>query len=286
MFQRQLRRFISLTSFFCLFVGATFSLATDVKLDDVINGHLDSIAKPDVRAGTKSRLVEGTAVFRVLTGGAGTTEGPATIASIERNSLLQMKFSTSYRGERVVTDGNKVSVAYATPDQTRSAFGEFVYVQNAVMREGLLGGVLTTAWPLLDLKERNPKLSLGGTKNIDGQALYEVRYKPKKSADVDIRLYFDTETFRHVLTVYSLVIEPRIVMGGDTMQASQNLIRYRVEEKFSDFKTADGFSLPHHYTIHFSQETQQGPSTLLDFDITVTKIVENMDLSPKNFEIK
>ena|ERR1017187_8658426 len=87
--------------------------------------------------------------------------------------------------------------------QARSAFGNFVFVQDAVIREGLLGGVLSTAWPLLNLDERKAKVSFDGLKKIDGQELYELRYRPHKNTDLEIHLYFDPQTYRHVETTYS-----------------------------------------------------------------------------------
>lgn len=56
-----------------------------------------------------------------------------------------------YRGEQFVTDGEKVSVAATTSGHKWSDLGEFVRSQDQVVREGLLGGELTTAWALLDL---------------------------------------------------------------------------------------------------------------------------------------
>jgi hypothetical protein len=290
--------------------------ASDVKLEDIVNGHLDSIAKPETRAAAKSRVVEGTAQFKILTGGAGTMDGKAVLVSLERKLQLMMKFpNNDYRGETFITDGNKVSVASTTSSQMRSSFGEFIHVQDVVVREGLLGGVLSTAWPLLDLKDRNPKLSYEGKKTIDGRDLYDVRYKPKKNADVEVHLYFDPESFHHVLTVYTLTIQPRLVQGGqqnplaipelgggsgqvapgtgiqgsvgsDAAQAQQQQDRYRVEEKFSDFKTVDGLTLPNHYVIHFTREPQSGKTTILDWDITAPSILDNIELNPKNFEVR
>lgn len=281
--------------------------ASDVKLEDIISGHLDSIAKAETRAAAKSRVVEGTAQFKILTGGAGTIDGKAVLVSLERKVQLMMKFpNNDYRGETFITDGNKVQVASTTSAQTRSSFGEFIHVQDVVVREGLLGGVLSTAWPLLELKDRNPKLSYEGRKNIDGKDLYDVRYKPKKNADVEVHLYFDPESFHHVLTVYTLTIQPRLVQGGqlsglavpeiggplsqptssDAAQSQQQQDRYRVEEKFSDFKTVDGLTLPNHYVIHFTREPQSGKTSVLDWDITATRILGNIDISPKNFEVK
>jgi hypothetical protein len=184
-----------------------------------------------------------------------------------------------------------------------------------MMREGLLGGELTTAWPLMDMEGRKAKLTYEGLKNIDGKSLYDVRYKPnKKGGDVEIHIYFDSD-FHHVLTVYTMAIQARLVTGGqqgnlsipelgsggqssgangvqgtvgaDAAQASgQSQTRYRIEEKFSNFQTADGFTLPTHYVLHYTQEPQSGRTTVLDWDVTTTRVLENVTLDPKNFEIR
>ena len=76
-------------------------------------------------------------------------------------------------------------------------------------------------------------------------------------------------------------------MSSDQAQASgQQQTRYRVEEKFSEFKTVDGLTLPNHYTIHFTQEPQGGKTTILDWDITANRILQNVTLDPRNFQVK
>jgi len=291
--------------------------ASEVKVEDVINGNLDSIAKPDVRSKGQSRVVEGSAQFKILTGGAGTQDGKAVIVSEGRKVQLNLKFPNSnYRGEKFITDGNKVMIGTSTDTQSRSSFGQLVYLEDAMMREGLLGGTLSTAWPLLDWNERKAKLTYEGLKTIDGRSLHDVRYKPKKNTDVEVHLFFDPETFRHVLSVYTMSIQARMVQGGgqagslaipelgsgnrdgspiglqgsvsgDAAQASgQAQTRYRIEEHFSDFRTADGFTLPTHYVIHYTQEPQGGKTTVLDWDVTTTRILENVTLDPKNFEVR
>ena len=47
-------------------------------------------------------------------------------------------------------------------------------------------------------------MTFEGLKKIDGQELYDLRYRPHKGTDLDINLYFDPETYRHVETVYTL----------------------------------------------------------------------------------
>jgi hypothetical protein len=285
--------------------------AREVKLEDILSSYLASIGDAKARAAVKSRVVEGTTQFNVLTGGSGTaTDGTAVVASEGRMLQVMMKFASSnYQGERFICDGNRVSVAPATDARTRSNFGHFVYIQDILLREGLLGGELTTAWPLLELEERKPKLTYEGLKTFEGKQLYEVQYKPKKGQDVQIRLYFDPETYHHVRTIYTLTIQAQLAQGEsssmvglpevagkpspltqptatEASQTRQRQTRYAVEERFSDFKTIDGLTLPNHYTIHFTQELQSGNTTVLDWDTQATRIVENPELDPRNFQIK
>ena len=208
-------------------------------------------------------------------------------------------------------DGDRIEIRGAMPNQSRSTLGEFVYVQDAIIKEGLLGGALSTAWPLLKLDEHKAKLSYDGLKNIDGQQLYAVRYKPKKSTDLTIYLYFDPETYRHVRTVYMLTIDPHIKsVPGNILQspergtpdspsnseplpetaeiasARQFQTRYRLEERFSNFSTVDGLTLPTHYTVQFAREQQDGRTVLSQWDTAVNAIKQNVSPDPRNFAVK
>src|ERR1700688_3517921 len=176
--------------------------------DELVAHHLDAIGLAPARASAKTRVAQGTAQFKFLVGGAGLLEGKSAFVSEGPKFHFLMKFNNNeYKGEQFIFNGDKVEVSFATAQQTRSALGGLVYAQDAVIREGLWGGVLSTAWPLLDLEKRNAKISLEGLKKDDGRDLYEVRYQPKKRTDLEIRLYFDPESYRHVLTIYTLSIQ-------------------------------------------------------------------------------
>jgi hypothetical protein len=281
--------------------------------DELVAQHLDSISNAQNRAALKSRVVQGPVEFRILVGGAGVLDGKAVLVSEGKKFQFMVKLpNNDYKGEQFIFDGDKDSVAFSTSRQTRSALGGFVYVQDAALREGLWGGELSTAWPLLNLEERKAKISFEGLKKVDGQDLYEVRYRPHKNSDLDIRLYFDSQTCRHVKTVYSYSTTeslpgmspesenigpapgtvdspaPRISMGSspETRNARQFPNRYRLEEKFSDFKTVDGVTLPTHYNIQFSQERQNGKTTLSDWDMKGLEVSNNIPVGPHNFEVK
>ena len=255
--------------------------------DELVALHLDSIASASVRAGLKTRVAQGPVEFRILVGGAGVVDGKAQMASDGKKLVFMMKLpNNEYRGEQFIFDGEKDKVAFSGAQQTRSAFGNFVFVQDAVIREGLLGGTLSTAWPLLNLDERKAKLSFDGLKKIDGQELYQVRYHPHKNTDLEITLYFDPQSYRHVETIYSYSVSEGLTLGGEKAAARQVPNRYRLLEKFSDFKTVDGVTLPTHDDIQLSQELQNGKTTLSDWDLKGLDVSNNMPVDARNFEVK
>ena len=304
------------TALFVLWLaGASLSYGENLKPEDIVAKSLDSMGTSQARTAATSRVNEGKVQFRVLSGGVGNLEGKGVLVSQGRKLQFFMKFpNNDYRGEQFVTDGDKVRVAATTSRQNRSSLGQFVFSQDAIVKEGLLGGEISTAWPLLNLQERKAKLSYEGEKTIDGKKLLDVRYKPKKSSDLDIHLYFEPDTYRHVMTVYTLRIRPGIghvdeqlsnaqatgadlgpspiATGGVVTESSETATahgsetRYRLEEHFSDFKTVDGLTLPSHYNIHFTQELGNGPTTVSEWDITTDQINNNVTLDPKNFEVK
>jgi outer membrane lipoprotein-sorting protein len=280
-----------------LLVMVSLASAAELKPEELVAKHLDSIGTAEARKAIKSRAVEGTVQYKLLVGGAGTMDGKAVVVSEQGKLRLLFKFSNNiYKGEQVVSDGNRIEVAATTQEKTRSPLGDYMYTQDAAIHEGLLGGVLSTAWPLLDLDAHKAKVYYQGLKNIDGHQVYDLRYKPKKGSDQEIDLFFDQETYRHVMTVYKLSIHPTLSRGvtyqgqqvasGDEVQSRQQETRYRVEERFSDFKTADGITMPMHYSLHFSRELQSGATSVSEWDVAINAITENAPLDPRNFEPK
>jgi hypothetical protein len=65
------------------------------------------------------------------------------------------------------------------------------------MKEGLLGGVWSLGWPLLDIERRNPSLKYMSAK-VDGRELHEIDYNPKGGMNnINVKLFFEPDTFRH-----------------------------------------------------------------------------------------
>ena len=264
--------------------------AADLSAEDVVSKNLQSIGSPDAINAAKSRVVEGSAVYKVLVGGSGQVNGKTVFVSEGPKIHLLFKIPNyQYLGERLIWNGEKESIAAAYADKRYSEFGDFLKAQDAPMREGLMGGVLTTAWPLLNLQARNAKVSYEGLKKVDGKELHILRYKPKKNTDIAISLYFDPATFHHVMTVYTLTIEPRI--GATETQSSRNQeTRYRLEERFDNFATVDGLTIPRHYDLRYTAELGNGRlagfTKSVEWDVTLTAATDNVKLDSRNFDVK
>jgi len=283
---------------FVLFLGTAALAGSELKPEEVLQRHLDSIGTSEARS-TKSRVMEGTATYKLLVGGSGQIEGKSVMVSEGNKLHMLLKINAlKYHGEKFVRNGEKTFVAGTYDDGSRSEFGQFMRSEDFALKEGLLGGVLSTGWPLLDLGSRKAKLHYDGLKKVEGRELHAVSYQPKANTDLDITLYFEPETFRHVMTVYKASVHagigardsiegltaPGIGEGREVASARQQQTRYRIEERFSDFKTADGLTLPSHYDLRYQQELQSGFTKLVEWDVTTTRVLNNVTLDPRKFE--
>ena len=69
------------------------------------------------------------------------------------------------------------------------------------------------------------------------------------SSDFSIRLYFDSETFQHVRSEYRREVVPKQGTFGQPNQQGSAVLT--LTENFSDFKSVDGYTLPHAYRVNF-----------------------------------
>jgi hypothetical protein len=271
---------------FVLAFASTFLWGADMKPEEVIAKHLDAIGTAEARKSVKSRVVQGSATYRIHSGGSGAIDGKSVIASEGGKSNFLFKINTNgYRGEQFICDGNKTSVAGTYADKTRSEFGDFVLAQNVVLREPLLAGVWTSGWPLLDIEAHKAQVHSEGTKKVDGRNLIALRYRPKKGTDLDIMLYFDPQTYQHVMTAYKA--SQQTGLGeGEIATARKQPTRYEIEERFSDFQTVDGLTLPSHYDLRFTEEQESGFTKSVEWEVRATNISNNLTIDPRSFEVK
>ena len=134
---------------------------------------------------------------------------------------------------------------------SRSPLSDFLHVHKLILREGLWGGVLSTAYPLFDIGFRQPRIKYAGLKKEDGRKLHRLDYTLKRpQGDLKVRLFFDPDTFHHVRTSYQLVI-PAPLGANTVASARQKSTRHHLTEDFADFREEDGISLPHRWTVRY-----------------------------------
>jgi len=265
------------------FHGSSSAALQKPRTEDIVAKHLQTIGSDKARAAIKTRIISGTAQVVFHTAPVGQASGRAVLASEGSKSLLGMSFpSPVYPREQLGFNGTSFMAAYVVPG-VRSALGSFLMTHTLIFKQGLIGGILSSAWPLLDLVNRNPQLEYAGLRTIDGRTLHELKYSPRGGSDLQIKIFFDQETFQHVRTEYERVIAAptgdRSYIGGP-----QTEIRYKMVEEFSDFKKEGELSLPHTYKIKLTTDNQGG-SFSADWIIKLNQFDFNQPIDPNSFSI-
>jgi hypothetical protein len=250
--------------------------------DEVIASHLDSIASAEARSAFKSLVAQGTVEVTIRVGGGGKGKGGAVMASQGPMSLIGFIFGQDASNEKLAFNGQKLTLGELRPG-LRSPFSDFVLKNDVLFREGLLGGTLSTAWPFFDANERKGKLRSLGTKNLKDRKAYILGYEPRNSGNLDIKLYFDAETFQHLRTDYQQEFVAPTVTNPDKA-ARQKGTRFKITEEFSDFRREASVTLPHTYKIQFTIETENHP-LLQDWVVTLNQFVLNKTLDAKQFDL-
>ena len=253
-----------------------------MKPEDVVARHLESIGTATARESVKTRIISGTSQVIFHTAPIGQAVGKAVLASEDTKNLIGMSFpSPVYPREQLGFNGESFVAAFVTPG-VRSPLGAFLMTHNLIFKEGLMGGTLSSAWPLMDAK-RPPKLEYVGTKKINSQTFEELRYTPRVSSDLKVSLFFDPETFRHVRTEYERTIAAqtgdRSYVAGVTRE-----VRYKMVEEFSDFRPEGVLTLPHRYKINLFVDSPNGTSQT-EWVLNLAQFVFNDKIDPSSFSI-
>jgi hypothetical protein len=264
----------------CLSLGVSwtgYGLAADqVDPKLIVDAHIKSIGSPQALAELKTLAFVGTTSVDFIQGMQGSMSGKSMCVSEKNKLAIALKFDDiNYPGEYFAFDGKNVSVGHISPGQ-KSPLADFIFRNNDIMKDGLLGGIFSESWPLLNLQEKQAALKYRET-TIDGRRLHEIEYRPNQNLrDVRIKLYFDLETYRHVRTEYRVRVHDDMsaapggsgtrsgkfqaadgsTSGFDTLRAGLPDSIYVLIEKFDDFKKVGAMTLPHSYTIDYSVEGQ------------------------------
>jgi len=258
--------------------------AQKLKPEDVVTRHLESIGSAKARAAVRTRIISGTSQVVFHTTPIGQAVGRAVLASEDTKSLLGMSFpSPVYPREQLGFNGSAFMAAYILPG-SRSALGSFLMTHSLIFKQGLMGGTLSSAWPLLDLTKRNAELEYSGEKKVENQMLHELKYVPRGGSDLQIRVYFDRDTFNHVRTEYERTIAGAMGDRSYVTPGNGRETRFKMVEEFSDFKKEGELNLPHTYKINLITDTDAG-TFLTDWTIKLTQFTFNEKIDPNSFSI-
>lgn len=255
-------------SLIAIAIISSLSVEADNKMApaDVVAKHVDSIGAAEARARVNVPMIKGTVELTVKAGGEGQSTGRVLIASQGNQNVVNMTFEGGEPTTAFAYDGNKTSVTQYSPGR-HTPLEHFFSEHQEIVKEGLVGSVLSASWPLLNLQQKSPKLEYAGLKKIEGRELHALRYAPRKGSELKITLFFEKDTFRHVRTEYEQEVyasEQRRIAGGggglppatSARQATQHLKAF---EDFSDFKPEGGLNLPHTYKFELAVQSTSRP---------------------------
>lgn len=255
-----------------------------MKPDEVVAKHLEAIGTAEARAKAKSHVILGQAVATFRLGGSGTAEGGSVLASQGTRNLVAIVYGNQeYPYEKVGYTGKEVTVAELKPG-VYSTLGQFFRQYEFPLTEGLLGGTLSAAWPLLDMSARNAKLKYSGTKKIEDRQMHVLEYDSKNSAGLKTTLYFDAENFRHVRTEYVRRQTQQMPNQPSVTQQQGDAVT-KLTEDFSDFKEEAGLMLPHTYKLQLSIESLKR-RTLHDWVFTLTQFNFTRQIEDAEFDVR
>ena len=243
--------------------GLAHSVTADkLTTEELVKKHLASIGTTEDINASRTRVATGSTLAKLrLTNTAVELSGPAQLASDGDKFLLAMIFqSNNYPHEKASFDGENAVIGVLTQGG-RTPLGAFLGSQTALLRHGLIGGVLSSAWPLFNLERRDAKVSYAGMDKINGKPVHKLKYVPRNSGELSINLYFDANTFQHVRSQYEYVVSARQGTTAESSISQQNT-RYKLVEDFSNFQPTGKLMLPHSYTIDLTVELPNKTQTL------------------------
>jgi hypothetical protein len=189
---RSFRKFAAVTGFALMLALPT--LAQNLKAEEIVAKHLDSIGSPEKRDSMKTLMAVGVSEFEarvpVIKGG-----GKAVVVSDANNLFFVISLnSKEYPFEKVGYFNGKTSLPFIAAG-SRSLLGVFINEHEKLLSEGLFGGTMSLRWALADKERRNTTMKTGGTKKLAEQKAHVVDYYPAGigSGDFKIRLFFDAE---------------------------------------------------------------------------------------------
>lgn len=252
-----------------------------MKPEEVVAKHLQSLGAPEALDAARSRIISGTTTVTLRGGGYGQITGSARLVSQGQKSLISMVFgNVEYPFEKFGFDGTKLTVSQVRPG-VRTIIGRYLLTNDELSKQGLTGGALSTAWPLLNLSKSNIKLQYDGIRNIENRQVHQLKCRARNT-DIGITLLFDPETFQHVGTQYKQTLSPTVAGNRPGETIEQDETRITISEAFSDFRPEGGLNLPHRYQLKLEIIASKS-SMYYEWMIELAKFEFGAPISPDEF---
>jgi hypothetical protein len=279
------KKIYSLFAIALLFVSSVAAQKSDdLKVEDIISKHLDSIGTKEKRNEVKTQMAMGMSEFESKLPSRKAT-GKAVIVSDAKNLMFITSLaSREYPFEKIGFFAGNVSLPYITAG-TRSPLGAFVNDHKTMLTEGLFTGTISSMWNPANPQFGKGKFDSAGTKKIDGRKAYALNYYPNVSSTTEysMRLYFDTETFQHLRSEYRHTIAAKTAKFG--VLGEQSGVEILLIESFGDFKNVDGLTLPHTYKIKYSTASNSGTYEY-NWGVTISQYIFNQKLADDFFSFE
>lgn len=226
-----------------------------LKSEDILAKHVTSIGTTDAITAGMNRKFEGSAQVRNVRLAQSLVRGGSFLASARDKQILVMAFQVlanqDYAGERVAYDGKVVTIPFVSASQ-RSAVGSFIFAYPEILKHHMFGGTLFSSWALNDPDKHLAKFELQGTEKIADVDTYKVKVVPKGGTALNIRMFFDATSYRHLRTEYKYTATAA-TLTVDEGRATET--RYTLIEDFSNYKTINELSLPTTYKVTMRVDT-------------------------------
>ncbi|HSW40757.1 MAG TPA: hypothetical protein VLL97_14840 [Acidobacteriota bacterium] len=251
-------------------------------INEVIQKHLQSFGKAEDVGKIKSRGVVGAAGVTFILGATGNLTDGSFMTVSEGGSIgMMLEFKdVNYPGEYFAYNGKDVTVSTIKPGQ-RSPLGDFMFRHPGIIREGLFGGVISVAWPLLKDESERPSF-IYSKGSVGDRPAHILEYSPEnRLRGMTVKLFFDGETYRHIRTEYEVrqyddltaksgitagaedwnraapvdgKVSPREPAASIRGQHAQPVSVYRLVETFGEYANVGGIMMPQLYMIDYSLE--------------------------------
>jgi hypothetical protein len=277
----KLTKFLTFSMLLVLALSAGNLFAQKMTAEEVLAKHLDSIGSAQSRDAVKTRIIVSDVEF--LRQRLNPIQGKSIIASTNEGVMFGINLdAVDYRLDKFSYDGEKVRVGYIQPG-IRSILGNFILSYDSILKDGLLGGTLSSSWALLNAKGGQFKLSYDGTEKIEGMETHVLEFQPKGGSDLTVKMYFESKNFRHIRTTYNRIIGARMA-GNVDGSGRQPESRYRIVEDFSNFKKFGQLTLPSAYKIDYTFGGAGATNNFL-WKLKVTDASFNQALGDNAFDI-